>query len=134
MKKVVALAVFAISVFFTAQLVAHDAGYITTIPNAIPAKSILQVNLEAVDGKEPGLGVNTSVKPGTHQVKVSLVFNSMWGGTSLDMTNQKIYYANIDVDVEAGKTYFLGAEVDLNATPESVAEATFWRPVVYRVE
>lgn len=134
MKKVFVLAFLAVSVFFAAQVVAHDNGYLTTIPNANPSKGVFEVNIEKVDGKEPGLGVNTSVKPGSHEVRVSLVFNPEWGGAALQLTERDIYYANITVDVEAQKTYFLGAKVNINATTDEVAAGTFWEPIVYRVE
>jgi len=134
MKRVIVLAVLAVTAIFTAQVLAHDAGYLTTVPNSYPGKSVFQVNIEKVDGKEGGLGVNTSVKPGSHEVRVSLVFDPRWGDAALSLTERDIYYANMTVDVEAGKTYFLGAKVNLQATTEEVSAGTFWEPIVFRVE
>jgi len=133
MKRLSILAIAAITVLFTAQVSAGEWGYLSTIPNDHPGESVFRVNIEDVDGKQPGPGVNAPVHPGSHAVKVSLVFNPEWG-TGMGMTDDNIYYDMITVTVEADKTYYLGAKVNTKATADEQMTGDFWQAVIYSVE
>jgi hypothetical protein len=133
MKKIFALAIVAASVLFAGQVSAAEWGYLTVIPNDHPADSVFRVNIESIDGKLPDPGANAPVSPGTHVVKVSLVFNDEWG-MGMGLTADKIYTDEISVDVAAKSTYFLGAKVNTKATSEEQTKGTFWEPVVVSVK
>ncbi len=129
MKKIFALALVAVSALFAGQVSAAEWGYLTVIPNDRPADSIFRVNIEQIDGKLPDPGANAPVSPGTHVVKVSLVFNEEWG-TSMGLTADNIYYDEISVDVAAKETYFLGAKVNTKATSAEQTSGDFWNAMV----
>ncbi len=133
MKKIFALAIVAASVLFAGQVSAAEWGYLTVIPNDHPGDSVYRVNIESIDGKMPDPGANAPVSPGTHVVKVSLVFNADWG-TSMGLTEDNIYTDEISVDVAAKKTYFLGAKVNTKATSAEQMNGNFWDPVVASVK
>jgi hypothetical protein len=130
MKKVFAVALLAVSVLFAGEALAAEWGYLTVISNDRPADSVFRVNIEAIDGKMNDIaGANVPVSPGTHVVKVSLVFNDEWGA-GMGQTADNIYYDEISVDVAAKETYFLGAKVNLKATAEEQASGSFWEAIV----
>jgi hypothetical protein len=129
MKKIFALAIVAVSALFAGQVLAAEWGYLTVIPNDRPADSVFRVNIESIDGKLPDPGANAPVSPGTHVVKVSLVFNEEWG-TGMGLTADNIYTDEISVDVAAKQTYFLGAKVNTKATSEEQMKGTFWEAIV----
>jgi len=133
MKRFTAMAIMAISVLFASQVSAGEWGWISTMPNDEPGESVFRVNIESVDGQTPVEGANVAVKPGSHEVKTSLVFNSAWGD-GMNMTQDNIYYQTITVDVEADKTYYLASKVDLKASPEAQADGSFWTAMVYKTE
>ena len=133
MKKIFVLALVAVSALFAGQVSAAEWGYLSTIPNDHPGENVFRVNIEEIDGKQPGPGLNAAVEPGTHEVKVSLVFNADWG-VSMGMTEEHIYYDTLSVDVAAKTTSFLGAKVNTNATGEEQSSGNFWEPLVYSVE
>ena len=108
-------------------------GWLATISSDIPADSIYRVNVNKVDGKEAGYGTNKSVKVGTREVEVSLVFNEKWTGANMRKAGNNIYYKTISIEVEKGKTYYLGAKVNTDATAEEVDAGSFWEPIVHRV-
>ena len=130
MKKIFALAIVAVSVLFAGQVSAAEWGYLTVIPNDHPGDSVYRVNIDSIDGKMPdAAGANIPVSPGTHVVKVSLVFNEEWG-TGMGMTADNIYYDEISVDVTAKETYFLGAKVNTKATSAEQMSGDFWNAMV----
>jgi len=130
MKKIFALAIVAVSALFAGQVSAAEWGYLTTIPNDRPADSIFRVNIESIDGKmSDAAGANIPVSPGTHVVKVSLVFNAEWAA-GMGRTADSIYYDEISVDVAAKQTYFLGAKVNTKATVEEQTSGSFWEAIV----
>jgi len=133
MKRFTAMAIMAISVLFASQVSAGEWGWISTMPNDEPGESVFRVNIETVDGQTPVEGANVAVKPGSHEVKTSLVFSAAWGD-SMNMTEGNIYYQTITVDVEADKTYYLASKVDLKASPEAQADGSFWSAMVYKTE
>jgi hypothetical protein len=107
---------------------AADHGYITSEPEDHPTDQVFRVNIESVNGKE-ALSENTRAPVGENTVVVSLVFNSSWG-VGMQETQDRIYTKTMKLQVEKGKTYFLGAKVDTAASPEAQREGSFWEPVV----
>ena len=108
-------------------------GWLTSIASDIPTENIYRVNVNKVDGKEAGYGVNKAVKKGAREVEVSLVFNEKWSGANMRRAGSNIYYKTISIEVEPGKTYYLGAKVNTDASAEEVDAGTFWEPVIHRV-
>jgi hypothetical protein len=133
MKRFTAVAIMAITVLFATQVSAGEWGWLSTMPNDEPGASQFRVNIETVDGQTPVEGANVAVKPGSHEVKTSLVFSAAWGD-SMDMTEGNVYYQTINVDVEAGKTYYLASKVDLKASPEAQNDGSFWTAFVAKTE
>jgi hypothetical protein len=107
---------------------AADHGYVTSEPEDHPADSIFRVNIESVNGKDSE-SENTRVPVGENTINVSLVFNSAWG-TSMQETQERTYSQDITLQVEKGKTYFLGAKVNTKATEAEQSDGSFWEPIV----
>lgn len=107
--------------------------WVTAIAADIPANDIYRVNVNKVDGKEAGYGVNKAVKPGTREIEVSLVFNEKWAGSGMRRAGSNIYYKTIRLEVEKGKTYYLAAKVNTAASAEEQEAGTFWEPIVHRI-
>lgn len=130
MKKFSAVSAIIIVIFFSGLAIAKDHGFINGIYKDVPEKNIFRVNIDKIDGRDARSGFNKEVKAGPHEIKVSLVFNPIWG-TGMSMTEDNIYYQNISVDVEAGKTYTLAAKVDTHASSEQQSDGSFWEAIIY---
>lgn len=125
-KKALAALVLGLLLAGTAQ--ASDHGYITSEPEDHPADGIFRVNIERVNGKE-AVSLNTRVPVGENTVTVSLVFNDSWGA-GMEETGDRVYTKDLVLQVEKGKTYFLGARVDTAASTKAQGDGSFWKPVV----
>ena len=131
MKKFVSVSVLITVLVFSGLAIAKDHGFINGLWKDVPKEGVFRVNIEKIDGRDARSGANKEVKVGSHDVKVSLVFDPKWG-TGMNMTENDIYYQNINVDVEAGKTYTLGAKVNTHATSEQQKDGSFWEPIIYQ--
>ena len=117
-----------ISMLMTGLAQAADHGYVTAEPEDHPKDNIFRVNIESVNG-EDSEALNARVPVGENTISVSLVFNSSWG-LRMEETQDRIYTKDMTLQVEKGKTYFLGAKVDTAATDAAQADGSFWEPVV----
>jgi hypothetical protein len=117
-----------ISLLVVAGAQASDHGYVTSEPEDHPAEGVFRVNIEKVNGKET-VSQNTRVPAGDNTVVVSLVFNSSWG-VGMEETGDRTYTKTMKLQVEKGKTYFLGARVNTEASAEAQRDGSFWEPVV----
>ena len=133
MKLLTIVAILALLALPLDSALAAKRGWLTAIASDIPADDVYRVNVNKVDGKEAGYGVNKAVKPGTREVEVSLVFNEKWSGANMRRAGSNIYYKTITIEVEKGKTYYLGAKVNTEASAEEVDAGSFWEPIVHRV-
>ena len=123
-----AISAIVLSLLMLGSVQAADHGYVTTEPEDHPKDNIFRVNIESVNGREAE-ALNVRVPVGENKVTVSLVFNSSWG-TAMEETEDRIYTKEMTLNVEKGKTYFLGSKVDTKASPEAIADGSFWEPVV----
>lgn len=131
MKKFMAVSALMTVLVFSGLAVAKDHGFINGLWKDVPKENVFRVNIDKIDGRDAPSGANKEVKVGTHDVKVSLVFDSKWG-SGMSMTENEIYYQHISVDVEAGKTYTLAAEVNTHATSEQQKDGSFWEAIIYQ--
>ncbi|MDX1381398.1 MAG: hypothetical protein R3233_09770 [Xanthomonadales bacterium] len=106
-----------------------DHGYVSAIPNDRPSQNIFRVNINQVDGKLASAGPNHRVDPGTHTISVSLIFNPAWG-QGMQRTQDEIYYQDLEIDIEPGVTYWIGAKVDTKASAEAQRDGSFWEAMV----
>ncbi len=120
-----------LAMVFATTALASDHGYITGILDADPNESIFPVNIETVNGKNTN-APNVDAPAGTNEVVVSLVYNSSWGH-GMAGTQGMTYTKTIEVEVEEGKTYYLGAKVDTGASVEAQQDGSFWEPVITKV-
>jgi len=122
-----------VAVLLSGQAVADDHGYVTGIRADQPADKVFRVNIEKVNGDEPGPSPNVRVPAGQSSITVSLVFNSLWS-EKMQWTQQQIYEKEFVLDVEAGKTYFIAALVDTDASEAAQKDGSFWEPVIVKTE
>ena len=122
-----------VAVLAPGTALAADHGYITGIRADQPADNVFRVNIEKVNGDEPGSAPNVRVPAGKSSITVSLVFNSLWSET-MQYTQQQVYQKDFVLDVEPGKTYFIGALVDTAASENAQKDGSFWDPAIVRTE
>ena len=122
-----------VTVLASGAALAADHGYVTGIRADQPADKVFRVNIEKVNGDEPGPAPNVRVPAGKSSITVSLVFNSLWGET-MQYTQQQIYQKDFVLEVEPGKTYFIGALVDTAASEDAQKDGSFWDPVIVKTE
>ena len=133
MRKIITITSITMALLFSGMAMAAEHSYVTSIRHDIPKENVYRVNIDKVDGNEPDFSANVRVKPGSHEIVVTLVFNSMWSA-SMGMTQDNIYYKTFNLDVKAGKTYHIGATVDTHASKEEQDAGSFWEPVVHKVD
>lgn len=119
-----------------ASSTAGDADYaiISTNASDISGK-IYPAFLAKVDDREVkgGTGLNgrkqvVRVEPGVHTVRLTADLSSATGVLSKPgYTRRDRQPGDLELEVEAGKRYFLGAQLTANRRDE-------WQPVVWRVE
>ena len=131
MKQFISVATLITVMLFSGLAIAKDHGFINGLWKDAPKESVFRVNIDKIDGRDARSAPNKEVKVGTHEVKVSLVFDPKWG-TGMSKTEDNIYYKTISVDVEAGKTYTLAAKVDTHASSEQQEDGSFWEPIIYQ--
>jgi hypothetical protein len=122
------LVVAMLSLVTVVAVQAADHGYVTSEPEDHPNDSLFRVNIERVNGKDSE-AINTRVPVGENTITVSLVFNSSWG-SNMEESQGRTYTKDLILQVENGKTYFLGAKVDTNASAAAQSDGSFWEPVV----
>lgn len=111
---------------------AYDHGMVSSIPHDHTSDQVFRVNIEKIAGEEPSPGANHYAHVGKNTITVSLVFNSSWGKNMAD-TQKYIYMKDIEIEVEKGKHYFIGAKVDTSASEAAQADGSFWNPVIAEV-
>jgi len=117
--------------FGTCALAAEH-GFVTSILHAHPEDNLFPVDVEMIDGKNAGYGPNHHAHVGKRTVTVSLVYSDAWG-SGMSATQNKIYTKDFDMTVEKGKTYYIAAKVDQQASAEAQRDGSFWNPVVAEV-
>jgi len=108
-------------------------GYITSIAYPVVEDEVFKVNINQIDGQNASGTVNYPATAGTHVVTLSAVPDPTLM-PPLPYARSDIYYGEITVEVEAGKTYQLAAKVNPDATKEQQQSGDFWEPVLYKVE
>ena len=101
--------------------------------NDLPDENVYRVNIEKINGSEKGMSANHRVSPGKHSIDVSLVFNPKWA-PGMEKTMENIYYKSVEMELEAGKTYYIGAKVDTDASEDAIKDGSFWQPIVQKIE
>ena len=122
-----------LAVLASGTALAADHGYVTGIRADQPADKVFRVDIEKINGDEPGPSPNVRVPAGKNSITVSLVFNSLWG-KDMQYTQQQVYQKDFVLDVEPGKTYFIGAVVDTAAGEDAQKDGSFWGPVIVKTE
>jgi hypothetical protein len=122
----------AVALLLSASAFAAEHGFVSPMMHDDVSDGIFRVNIEKVNGKEPHMGINQHVHTGKNTVTVSLVFNASWGQGMAD-TSADIYTKDIELNVEKGKNYYLGAKVDTKASQAAQADGSFWEPVIAEV-
>jgi hypothetical protein len=131
-KKTFALAGALMALLIPAPALAADHGYVAGAMTDDPANSTYRVNIEKINGKEVTPRPNHDIPVGRNEVTVSLVYDAAWG-SKFSHAEDVVFQATFTLDVEAGKTYVIGAKVDTSAPESALADGSFWSPVVVEV-
>ena len=131
MKKLAIIGAF-LACLAVGPLMGADHGYVTGIADQDPANGLFRVSIEKINGKTAPTRPNHEIPAGKNTVTVSLMYNPAMG-THLKNVRDEYYEAQFELEVEPGKTYELGAKVDLEASDQAQADGTFWSPVVVKV-
>ncbi len=133
LNKSLIVASFITSLWLAGAALASEHGYVSSIQHHQLDEKLFSVNIETINGEDPSPGPNHRADAGKNVVKVGLSYDTSWG-RNLAATLDYVYMKEIEVEVEAGKHYFIAAKVDTDASPEDVKANTFWEPVIAEVK
>jgi hypothetical protein len=109
---------------------AEHGSFVKSIPQAMPGKNLFQVSISRIDGEQPStFSENIPIKPGSHTLVVKV--EAALGLTNL--TEVAEVPKELAIDVEAGATYLIAAEINPDASLEEQRAGNYWKPVVHQV-
>lgn len=133
MMKTLAMIGAVLACLVAAPALGSDHGYVTGVGNQDPENGIFRVSIDKINGKNASVRPNHEVPAGKNTITVSLMYEPAMG-TNLAGIRDMVYEAEFELDVEAGKTYEIGAKVDTGASEAAQADGSFWKPVVVKVK
>ncbi len=110
---------------------AADGSYVMSLPYAISEENIYKVRIEKIDGQDQKPATRYQVGTGRHVLTVNLMLDVYWT-PDLNASQEKTHTENFNVTIEDGRTYQVGAKVDVNAPIESQVDGSFWQPILYK--
>lgn len=116
-----------------ASVGAQDIARVMSVPAAASSDHIYKVRVESIDGTAVADELWHTLSPGDHLIGVSLMLDVQWT-PEISATAIRTHKHELELTVEAGKTYQLAARVDVDAPPESSLDGSFWEPFVFRID
>jgi hypothetical protein len=110
---------------------AADWAWVMSIPHAISPENVYKVRILEIDGTAQKELIRYAVPGGTHRLTLELMLDVEWEPDLTDSVSVSSV-KQWELEVEAGKTYLLGARVNVNAPAESQLDQSYWEPFVYR--
>jgi len=112
---------------------AADWAWILSVPHALSGENVYKVRIEEIDGAAQQELLRYAVPAGKHTFKVRMLLDVQWE-PELAEAPRGPGWKEMELEVEAGKTYLLAARLDIDAPAESQLDQSYWEPFVYRVE
>lgn len=129
-----ALALIAIAqVVLTPATQAADWAWVLSIPHARSGEQIYKLRVLDIDGETQKELIRYAVPAGKHTITVRMLLEVQWEPEYAEAPRGP-GAKELDLEVEAGKTYQLAARFDPDAAIESQLDQSYWEPFVYRVD
>jgi len=112
---------------------AEDWAWILSVPHAISGDGIYKVRILEIDGEAQKELIRYPVTPGHHLVRVRMLLQVDWD-PELAEAPRGPGEKELELEVEARKTYLLAAKLDAEAPIEAQLDRSYWKPLVYRVD
>jgi len=109
-----------------------EQAWVMSIPYALSAEHIYKVNITAIDGTTRPAAVSYPLPAGKHRITAELMLDVEWEPDLLKGRRPPAVKV-FELDVEAGKSYRLGARVDVDAPIEAQLNQSYWEVFVYQV-
>ena len=118
---------------FTPAVVAEEKAWVMSIPHALSGQQIYKVRVLAIDGEAQSEVFQYAIAPGMRRVTVELMLDVEWEPDLLEGRRPPAV-KDFELEVEAGKSYQLAAQVDVEAPVESQLDQSFWEVFVYAAD
>lgn len=117
--------------FFSTNIVAESDVTVMSIPYAISNENIYKVRVESIDGVPTHMATRYSLSAGRHVFGLSMLLHVEWDP---DLSDQTVSgrIKQLELDLQAGLTYQIGARLDPEAPIESQIDQSYWHPILYR--
>jgi hypothetical protein len=119
-----------VTVLLHAVVYADGQNLVMSIPHAISNDHIYKVTIDEIDGVAQQAALNYPLSTGEHVIKVSIMLNLEWT-PKLEGASATAQQKEIVLNVDAGTSYRIGAQLDIDAPIESQLDGSYWEPIVY---
>jgi hypothetical protein len=119
-----------VTVLLHAVVYADGQNLVMSIPHATSNDHIYKVTIDEIDGVAQATALNYPLSNGEHVIKVSIMLNLEWT-PKLEGASATAQQKEIVLNVEAGTSYRIGAQLDIDAPIESQLDGSYWEPIVY---
>jgi hypothetical protein len=120
-----------VMVFLNAGVNADMQGLVMSIPHAISDDNIYKVIIEEIDGVPQDPALNYRLAKGAHVIRVSIMLDVEWS-PKLPGASEFVKEKEIELNIESGTSYQIGARFNVDAPIESQLDGSFWEPIIYR--
>ena len=119
------------TVLLPAGVNADEQGLVMSIPHAISDDHIYKVTIEEINGAPQVPALNYRLAKGAHVIKVRIMLNVEWF-PKLSGASKSVKEKEIELNIESGTSYQIGARLDVDAPIESQLDGSYWEPILYR--
>ena len=108
-----------------------DGAWVMSIPGAYSGRHIYKVRILAIDGEARPDSIRHALKAGTRTISVELMLDVHWDPDLLG-SERPPAVKDIELEIEAGRSYQLAARIDVEAPVEAQLDQSFWEVFVFR--
>jgi hypothetical protein len=114
-------------------LQAADWGWVLSVPHAISGEQVYKVRIVEIDGQPQKELIRYAVPGGSHTVRVRMLLEVTWEPEFAEAPRGP-GEKELDIEIEAGRTYLLAAHLDVDAPIEAQLDRSYWEPIIYQVD
>ena len=133
MKRAILLLLTLLAAIASGALRAEAQAWVMSIPHALSSQNIYKVQLLSIDGASLPNAIQYPVDAGTHTIELELMLDIEWEPDLLEGARPP-QIKRVELQAEAGKSYWLAARVNVDAPAESQLDQSWWEVFVYREE
>ena len=120
-----------LALLFSTSSLAESDVTVMSVPYALSGENIYKVRVESIDGVSAQAATRYNLSAGRHVFGLSMLLQVEWDP---DLSEQTItgQIKELELDLQAGMTYQIGARLDPDAPLESQIDQSYWQPILYR--